>query len=205
MAARKNAEYKEEKWQMPAQYRIPEENRTNEQEAMLRRNDEEQAEWRERFAQPYLDTDPHTRARARASILIQEYSNTNPANLVTSQQSELADAYAAIGRFDLASKLSPDKGLTREYGEIWMAILQDDFSECDCPRQHKTAIRDVYSIRRYETVSVMKCSQCGDMNAIATPRRVREGRSARGEHRRRFAGLGPAETKRILQEEAKLF
>jgi len=192
----------EEKTFLPDRFRIDAAKRTPEQEEILRRADAQQQKWREDFAQPFLHTSPQTRERARASIVIEEYERQEIGTLTPHQKEELAAAYAQVGRFELAYRVEPDRDRKNEYRTIFNAIYKTpDERWCKCDRRQQFLSLEVYSPKHERVVALMKCANCGFMNAADLSDRLKTARVERAAHREMYKGLGPQEVKRLLSEQ----
>lgn len=190
------------KWYIPEKYRIDALKRTPKMEELLRACDEQQEKWREQFASPFLATDPKTRERARALITIDEYQAYGVDVLTGDQLRELAEAYAATGRFDMAAEfagLVKDKDLRDRYEALWQAVWREDAEWCACDASRQFASEEIYSIKHSEVRPVLKCGQCGEVNVAEMPERLVQARKTRAAHRERFSGMHPQEVKEALR------
>lgn len=188
----------EKKWHLPDALRVDLD--TEESNALLAAADEQQKEWRKAFATPYLNTNPATRERARALIIIDEYADRRLDTLQDGQRDELAEAYATIGRFDLAAEISSNEGRRRELLAAWEAVWRKDGEWCEHGMRSSHAALDIYSIKHGATVSLMRCDVCGRMNAIPSPEHLVQARAERAKNIERFSGLTPLEAKKAMQE-----
>lgn len=111
----------------------------------------------------------------------------------------LAEAYAPIGRFDLAAEIEPRTESRAEYVEILEAINRDDTEwNCECAPGRDLVLRDVFSLKHGRAVSIRKCSGCGELNAGALPAHIAEQRAHRARARELVADKSPEEAKAML-------
>lgn len=102
-----------------------------------------------------------------------------------------AQYLATIGRYDLAAQIEPQKEYRDHYLAILEAVWRDDEEVCSCedvrgsgehanitvPRHFIS--EDIWSLRHSAVVSLVKCSVCGDMNAVPTPKHLQQQRALR--------------------------
>lgn len=122
---------------------------------LLQRNDEEQKALGERINSPFMGNSPRDVLRSKAFIRIEAL--TNPALTLTDEQKEsLSEAFATVGRFDLASETSIiNKDLYERY---WFAIRLGPLS-AGCMHEGHQYIKDwVWSIADGKDVPVTVCT-----------------------------------------------
>lgn len=106
-------------------------------------------------------------------------------------KAQLAEAMAMQGRYTEAARHHPDKQMTAHYRAINKAIGRSDTARCRCPDTRATigdtpiAItprferQRVFSVKHRGLVSVVECSQCGDVNVRPLARRLLQARGVR--------------------------
>jgi hypothetical protein len=187
----------EKKWDLPDALRVDLD--TEESRLLLKKADEDQARWKAKFNTPFLNTTPQTRERARAIILTEEYEAYGLDTLTDIQLQELAEAYATLGRFDLAEKVAPTADLKTEYAHIWACVFRDDTEWCEHGRLAQFVRKDIYSIKHGETVSLLRCNECGEMNALPPPDHITKARALRAANREKYKGLHPMDAKKKME------
>lgn len=189
-------------WQLPPRFHTPKGERNKQQAEILSASDAQQAEWSAMFAQPQTSATPLDRWRGRATIIIREYTEllAGGYRLKRNQREELGEAYAAIGRYDLAFKATWNKELREEYIAIWNAIQRDDSEVCECGTGRTFSKKDVFSIFHGATVSLVKCGNCDHLNAVPTPAHITDARAVRSKIRNDLTGLHPLDAKAQMIE-----
>lgn len=190
-------------WQLPEKFHIAPEakDRDAKQLELLAAADEQQKEWREKFASPGV-LSPIDKQRGRALIIIDEY-NARDCSLkgyVDVQLRELAEAFALVGRFDKAAEIHPDAYAVTDYFAISEALERDDNDDCGHGTGRQSVKLDVFSISHVGVVSLVKCSQCEHVNGKPTPAHVDEARAVRSNIRSQLTGLHPLEAKAKMVE-----
>lgn len=122
-------------------------------------------------------------ARATLEVLHQEKRRKGRAEAVSLQLARLADAYASQGRFEEAAAVHPVKSRANEYTAIKAAIDRPDSGICKCaplevkdPASDKilsiptlNKVMDVYSTKHKRLVPLIRCEECGYLNARPLP------------------------------------
>ncbi len=141
-----------EKWELPPRLRM-------DSAEKLAAADAAQRELARKVQSPFASVSPSERERERAARLVAEHKATAELLggyiLVTQRRedlsggerrqlaaarealpvilTQLAEAYAATGRYDKAAEYEPDEGKRDEYLRIWEAVWKNDGEWCDCP------------------------------------------------------------------------
>lgn len=182
----KSEELFEQKWSLPEKFRLTDE--------LLEQNNQRQREWRETLGVPTVS--PQHKARQRALLVRQEYEQAgNTSLLPATQLSQLAEAYATLGRFDKAADLAPTDGERAEYLEFWSAVWRDDSASCAHGDGHYYAERDVFSVKLDADAVIMRCNMCGFRNCVPLPAEIEDQRKKRRAAREKFSGRHPLEVK----------
>lgn len=195
-----NSEQKfDQPWQLPEKFRLSAELDTAQQKELLRKSLEKQNEWKSLYGQPFAQTSPQIRERARAAILKDEYENYGLDNLTESQKAELAEAYAILGHFDRAAGIAPSFEQRIEYAEIWGAVWRADFEWCGHAKQSQYAQKDIYSVKHEADAVLLRCNECGERNVVPAPKHIVDARKRRASVRENFSGLKPLEARKELE------
>lgn len=176
-------------WHLPKKFAISPE--------LLAQNDARQKEWRESFGS-FAQASPRQRARSRALLTRDNYEATGKDHLLPDQLAELAEAYAELGRFDIAAETSLTPAMRGHYAEIWEAVLRDEADWCEHPEQHQYAERDVFSVKLDADVHLLRCNICGLRNVAPLPDHIAKGREKRARARELYSGKPPIEVKKEL-------
>lgn len=190
------ADVDKEKWRLPDSLRVDLD--TPESRLLLERSNATQAEWREQYGSPYLQVPATIKRRARSSIIVEEYRSMGTDTLTPQQRDEYAEALADIGNFAEAIDAADNPVLAKEFAESLEAILEDDGTDCGHGSQRKTAVREIFSLKHNAEVVLLRCSECGSVNAVPHPDFVLKARSQRADIRRQLSGLHPLEAKKRM-------
>lgn len=206
-----------EKWELPEQLRI-----TNPD--VIAKADAMAAELAIRVNSPFGQLSPQEQERANAAVMANHLKKDlervslqiTEIVMVDGQDSpssrllelrdarhhisaRLAEAYASIGRFDLAAEIEPRAETRNEYIEILDAINRDDVEwACQCAPGRDYIHREAFSLKHQRVMPVRKCSGCGEMNAAPLPQHIAEQRAHRAKAREMVLGKTPEEAKAIL-------
>jgi hypothetical protein len=186
-------------WQLPEKFRLSADLDSERQKEILRQSEDKQKEWKSLYGQPFAQTSPQIRERARAVILKDEYEAYGIENLVESQRTELAEAYAILGHFDRAAELAPTTELKVEYVQVWSAVWRDDSAWCAHGKSSQFAEKDIYSVKHNADALLLRCNECGERNVAPTPKHIVDGRKKRQSVRESFSGLKPLEAKKEME------
>jgi len=110
----------------------------------------------------------------------------------------LAEAYASIGRFDLAAEIEPREETRAEYVEILEAINRPDDEWCSCGPGRDYVLRDVLSLRHGRVMTARRCGGCKLLNVTGLPPHIAEQRAHRAKAHALVAGKSPEEAKAVL-------
>jgi hypothetical protein len=120
---------------------------------------------------------------------------------------QLAEAHAATGRYDLAARFEPDRRRRAECLRIWRAVLRDDSHWCGCPPQTSGLPQafikaEVWLVREGRWGHLVKCAGCKCLN-VTTRADVLGPLLAQRSHRAAaaqiVAGMKPGEARRALK------
>ena len=176
-----------ESWSLPEKFWLTDE--------LLEKNNERQRVWREELN--FVQCSPQQKARQRALTTRQSYERAGITHLLPAQLSELAAAYAELGRYDKAAELEPDVHQRVEYDSILLAVWRHDSDWCRHPEKHQYAERDIFSIKIDADAVLLRCNECGFRNVRSIPEHIAAGRSKRENARVLYGGRAPLE---VLQE-----
>lgn len=186
--AKKKGYNDDEKWLIPERFRASLDANDKEAHELLKRCDEEQKELGERINAPFLTNTPQERQRAKAYITIEALLTAQRfVPLVDDQIEQLAEAYATIGRYDVAAETT--KTQREHYRAIWAAIFKPDGSWCEHPVQHAYLKERIFSLKHGKEKSLMACNLCGFLNVQSTPSAVKHLNSQSGSHQGKTKGL----------------
>lgn len=183
----------DEKWQLPDALRVDLD--TSASKALLEQAEAKQEEWRAEYGQPFLRLTPRQKHRQRALILVEEYGLVGPENLTPEQRDEYAEALATLGKFGNAIAVCSSPERAAMWADIGRAIVQPDDGDCGHGIRRQVAEAEVFSLRHNADVVVMRCTECGFMNAKPAPDFLVNARARRQEIRAKYTGLTPLEAK----------
>lgn len=115
---------------------------------------------------------PRSKTFDRAYSVIAE----TPSEPTPFQKQDLAEAYAAVGRFTDASQVGTAQ--SDFYRQIEEAIWRDDAERCECPTFTTMnqgvkitvgtwfTLREIFSTRHGKTMPLKKCSACDSLNVF---------------------------------------
>jgi hypothetical protein len=149
-------------WQLPKKFQITPE--------MLADADKQQAIWSQSVSSPFGGSSGVARERANAAIIIREMAEMPRNKLYDNQRNELAEAYAAVGRYDEAAMLF-DRGslIAAQYLLIWAAIWRSDEKWCEHSSEHQYVEKDIWSVKHREERPLLRCNVCGMVNVTTLP------------------------------------
>lgn len=206
-----------EKWELPEALRITDPTVLAQSEAM-------RVDLAQRVNSPFARLSPQEQERARAAVMVDDLNrrltyvdhqineiemvdgNDSQANKLQELReariaisAQLAEMYAALGRFDLAAEVTPQLEARAEYVEILEAINRDDEAwDCQCAPGRDFIKKEVFSLKHNRMIPVRKCSGCEEMNAAALPEHLAEQRAHRAKARELVADKTTEEAKAAL-------
>lgn len=214
-------ETSEERWELPEPLRVTPE--------MLAEIDRADREALARGQSPFLALSPQERERARAIQIAAEYEQAlehldslikqgakrkwptgrQKKELAAAREArpavaaQLAEAYAASGRFDLAAEAHPDRKQKADYLRVWRAVFRDDAHWCDCPKPlsggtHTFVRQDIFSVKHDRFMPLLRCSNCKCLNVAPMPKEIVEQRAHRATAAQLVRGMKPDDAKREL-------
>lgn len=104
----------------------------------------------------------------------------------------LAEAYATLGRYDLAAETTPDEAQRKEYVEVLEAINRPDDEWCECAPGRDHIKRDII-LPNGERRVLRACSACRGMNVVPIPRHLSQLRGHRQQARQATNGMSMAD------------
>jgi hypothetical protein len=180
----------ENAWPIPAKFRASLDPEDKEAHERLIRNDSEQADLATRVRSPFTRTNPREMHRSKAMITIQALRNAAIHAALTPDQSEqLAEAYALVGRYDLASETTLKPQHRKVYEKYWDAVFLNDEDWCKHPARFKFIKDRIWSIRDKKEVPMMECNICHTMNALDDSEHLADHRQSQTQHRGKTSGM----------------
>lgn len=170
----------DQKWPIPEKFRVSAKLTDEAAFALLQQCDAEQRALAERINAPFTRNTPQERIRSTAPLAIRGLLAVK--RKTPEQREMLAEAYAALGRYDLAASTS--KLHAKHYKAIWDAVFRDDADWCKHPPKHRFVKENIFSVRHGREVALLKCNACGMLNAADTP----DDLSAQSAYHRQFRG-----------------
>lgn len=203
----------EEKYELPARFRLD----TPEKVAAA---DEYQKELAAKVASPFASASAADMERARAARIathlaselrrldneILKATMVNGCDAPALQPilegrdsiaARLAEAYVAIGRYDLALDVDSREEHKAEHLKILQAIDRDDAHWCDCPPGRDFIKADIVTPDGRHRV--LRACQCGSLNAVPIPSHLAEQRAHRRTARQLAGHLSPREAADLLR------
>jgi hypothetical protein len=218
----KKMETEQEKWELPERHQLNTPER-------IAANEAAQRELAAKVNSPFANVSPAEHERARAFRLIPEHQGTlaalqtiaarlsklrRPSRAALKQleaarsaipaiKTQLAEAYALTGAYDLAVAVEPDELKRAEYLAVWNAVWRADEEWCDCPvttagHSQQYVKQEVWSVRDNAFRPLLACVGCGCLNVAHLPKHIAEARAHRATARAITQGLKPDEAKRVL-------
>lgn len=204
----------ETKWELPPKLRI-------DNPEVLKQAEEMRAELAQRTQTPFASLSPQEHALANAATIVKDLkrafihvNNQITALLTTGADrvgkleelkaarlaisGRMAEAYATLGRFDLAAEHAPVPAVRDEYQTVLEAINRDDGEWCACAPEKSFVKQEFYSLKHGRMMPMMKCLGCGGLNVQPLPPAIAEQRAKRARARVLVAGKTPEEAKAIL-------
>lgn len=176
----------EERWELPLKHRWSKENADFAE--LVRVSELKQAEWSQKFNQPFASKSSRDIELGRAVIIAHGQGPTI----------ERAEAWAIMGRYDKAMEL--DSRPATGYAEIWQALTEPTewCGHGTGPRiqgQHpQYREREIWSIFTNSWSNVLRCSECGHRQVGPLPKHLVQQEERRAEFKRLVdGGLGPHE------------
>lgn len=196
-------QYKDdEKWPIPEKFRASMDVTDEAAYAMLQKCDEEQRKRAEASNTPFFANTPQEQFRARAATTLKTLEQAQAFGpLVDQQLEQMAECYAAIGRYDMAAETSIN--LKEHYREYWNAIFKPDGSWCAHPVKHAYLKERIFSLKHGREKSMMCCNVCGFLNVTTTPTEIVQMRSSNAAHRGATRGMTIEQCKAYHQQNVK--
>ncbi len=175
----------DQKWPIAEKFRASADLTDEAAFALLAKNDAEQKELGARINAPFMSNTPQERERSKAYITLE--SLLGQKKLAPVQKEQVAEAYAAIGRYDLASQTS--KLRKKEYVSIWKAVFADGNATCEHPDEHRYVKARIFSIKESRELSLIACNICGRLTVSDTPDHLARASQSRHQHRGQTSGM----------------
>lgn len=191
------------RWELPEQLRITD-------PLVLAQSEQMRAELSKRAQSPFAHLTPHEAERHNAGIMathlegelqhlneqigraIVSYSDGDLDVLKEAKMAiaaRLAEAYATLGRFDLAYEVDPRPEHRAEHLEILKAIKRPDEEwNCQCSPGRDFIKRDIITPDGQRKV-LRACSGCGELNAVPIPSHLAQQRGHRAKARAMVSGM----------------
>lgn len=192
------------KWEVPIKWRFDETN--PEFEELARRSTAEQAKWAKRANSPFGNQSASEFERGRAVRRIEAKKEalatlTIDDPMYVNIAAQLSEAYATVGRFDLAAQTDTRKKYQVEYERVWLAVTRNESEWCEHgqpsgPTQKGVSSTKlwegtVWSIKLGREVPLLKCCECGLTCAGPLPADLADLEARRQAHRESLRGLTP--------------
>ncbi len=170
------------KYPIPERYRASLDVTDEAAHALLLECDKQQKELAERINAPFVANTPQERARSKAAITLAALEQARPFVELTPDHYEMmAEAHAAMGRYDLACDISiAHKDLYKKY---WDAVVMPDHEWCRHPDQHKYTKETIFSIKHGKAMPLLACNICDTWNVADEPEHLTRARAVRAEVR----------------------
>lgn len=151
------------KWPIPEKFRASLDITDEAAHALLLQCDAAQAELGKKINAPFTRNSPLERAMSKAFITIASLESVKIHGELTDDQKEImAEAFAAIGRYDLAAETTLAN--REHYEQYWAAVWRNDADWCLHPEQHKYVRENVFSIREGKAMPLLACNVCRTWN-----------------------------------------
>lgn len=190
------------RWELPEQLRISD-------PLVLAQSEQMRAELSKRAQSPFAHLTPHEAERHNAGIMathlegelqhlneqigraIVSYSDGGMDELKEAKMAiaaRLAEAYATLGRFDLAYEVDPRPEHRAEHLEILEAINRPDDEWCPCGPGRDHIKRDLI-LPNGERRILRACAGCKTLNAVTIPKHLAQQRGHRVKARAMVSGM----------------
>lgn len=151
---------------LPEQFRASVDTADEAAYARLLANDKSQRDLGERINSPFLRATPNDIARSKAQITIDTLSIVPR---TPEQDERFAEAWACIGRYDVAAAVTQDADARQRYESILQAIERGDDKWCEHADHHKFVEARIYSQKHHREKSLVSCNICRFKNVTSTP------------------------------------
>lgn len=160
--------------------------------ALLLECDKQQKELGERIDAPFTQNTPQERARFKASITLKSLEQAAQFEKLLPEQFEImAEAHAAMGRYDLAIETTRiHKDLYQKY---WDAVFRPDHEWCLHPDKHKYTKENIFSINHGKEMPLLACNICDTWNVADEPASLIAARAVRAQVRSASKSMSPQE------------
>ena len=192
----------DQKWEIPERFRASLDMSDEDAYALLKAADEEQKKLGKRINSPFERVSPQGMQRSKAYVTVRTLLEAQGFMKLTKDQIEqLAEAWATVGRYDIASKIS--KQHRKRYAAKWKAVYLPDDQWCNHPSQHTYISEYIFSAREQREVPLLKCNICGMMNVLDAPKEVADRVTRQASHQGKTRGMSIDQAKAYHSSEVK--
>lgn len=186
------------KYPIPEKFRVSMDVTDEAAHALLLECDKQQKELGERINAPFTTNTPQERARSKAKITLEAFEKARPFIQVLPDQYEvIAEAHAAMGRYDLAAEMSLlHKDLYHKY---WEAVFLPDDQWCPHPDKHKYTKENIFSIKHGKEMPLLACNICDTWNVADEPEHLTAARAVRAQVREAYKSMDPGSFQQYMQ------
>ncbi len=192
-------ELEDEPYKIPENFRVSVNKTDAKAFRRLLDSDEFQQQLAEKF-QIKAET-PKERERRRAFITI---NTLRQQKLSADQKEQLAEAYATLGEYEIAAKISKNKDRKSEYNAISKAVWLPDDEWCEHIEAKKYIKEYVFSVKEGKEMPLLACAVCRTLNVTDSPESLKNAQNKRAAIVRNIPkGLSIDEAKRWHQQNVK--
>lgn len=178
----------DEKWEIPEKWRASIDISDEAAHALLVENDKAQAELSKHANSPFSRANPRILFRSKAYTAIETLLHVQQFQPLTAdQKDQLAEAYALIGRYDLAAQTA--KAHKKLYLKYWQAVFEQDANWCPHGAKHQYVKEHIWSIREQKEVPLLACNVCGNWNAAEASPALQKRVQSHSAHQGRTQGM----------------
>ncbi len=187
----------DQKWPVPTRFRASLDMSDEAAYALLVKCDAEQKELGSRINAPFTTNTPLERARSKAFITLETLAKVQAVQELEPDQVEImAEAFAAIGRYDMAAETSQKNA--ELYEQYWNAVWLDDADWCSHADQHKYVKEQVFSVKEGKEMPLLACNICHVLNVLDIPESLQKQRDLRAKVRSETKGMSMDDAKRHM-------
>lgn len=169
--------------------------------AILKNNDQVQAELGEKINAPFVPNTPLERSMSKAFEQIRAIERT--ANFTPETIEVLAESYATIGRYDTAAELSRDPQRIKHYKKVWDAVWLPDEKWCEHAPQHKFVSENLFSVKEGREMPLLACNICGMLNVLDMPADLAARQQREAQIRAATRGMTMSQVRNYLAQNVK--
>ena len=135
--------------------------------ALLQEADEAQKDLAKRIPTPFKS--PRGSQRNKAWVTIRSILDARIHAPVDALQTEvLAEAWATVGRYELARDATKDKQKAEIYQKYVDAVNRPDSEWCNHPDKHKYIKEYIFSVKHNKEMPLLACGRCSTWNVADT-------------------------------------